>query len=58
VSKYEIISTLVSLLAIVGSSVYLIRTRKLAKEQLELERATAVFSWLQIKGIEQEKVKN
>jgi hypothetical protein len=41
VSKYEIISTLVSLLAIVVSSVCLIRTRKLAKEQLELERVTA-----------------
>jgi hypothetical protein len=56
VSKYEIISTLVSLLAIVVSSVSLIRTRKLAKEQLDLERVTAELSRLQIEGIEQEKV--
>ncbi|WP_220721339.1 hypothetical protein [Agarivorans litoreus] len=54
-SKYEIISTLVSLLAIVVSSVSLVRTRKLAKEQLELERVTAELSRLQIEGIEQEK---
>lgn len=54
-SKYEIISTLVSLLAIVVSSVSLVRTRKLAKEQLELERVTAELSKLQIEGIEQEK---
>ncbi|MDO6775611.1 MULTISPECIES: hypothetical protein [unclassified Shewanella] len=54
-SKYEIISSLVSLLAIVVSSVSLIRTRKLAKEQLELERVTAELSKLQIESIELEK---
>jgi len=56
VSEYEIISTAVSLLAIIVSSVSLIRTRKLAKEQLELEKITANLSLLQIEGIEHEKV--
>ncbi len=54
-SKYEIISTLVSVLAIIVSTISLVRTRKLAKEQLELERVTAELSRLQIEGIEQEK---
>jgi len=55
VSKYEIISTLVSVLAIIVSTISLVRTRKLAKEQLELEKVTAELSRLQIEGIEQDK---
>lgn len=54
-SKYEIISTLVSVLAIVVSTISLVRTRKLAQEQLELEKVTAELSKLQIEGIEREK---
>jgi hypothetical protein len=55
VSKFEIISTLVSLLAIVISSVSLVRTRKLAKEQLELEKVTAKLSQLQIENLAEER---
>lgn len=54
-NKYEVISTLVSVLAIIVSTISLIRTRKLAKEQIELEKVTAKLSELQIEGIEQEK---
>ncbi|MCP4987535.1 MAG: hypothetical protein GY928_16210 [Colwellia sp.] len=54
-SKFEIISTLISLLAIVISSVSLVRTRKLAKEQLELEKVTAELSQLQIENLAEEK---
>ncbi|WP_206194425.1 hypothetical protein [Shewanella polaris] len=54
-SKFEIISALVSLIAIVISSVSLVRTRKLAKEQLELERVTAKLSQLQIENLAEEK---
>lgn len=54
-SEYEIISSVVSLLAIIISFVSLARTRKLAKEQLELERITAELSKLQIENIKQQK---
>ena len=54
-SKFEIITTLVSLLAIIISSVSLVRTRKLAKEQLELEKVTAQLSQLQIENLAEEK---
>ncbi|MDO6451964.1 hypothetical protein Q4490_00170 [Neptunomonas phycophila] len=54
-SKYEIISTLVSILAIVVSTISLVRTRKLVQEQLELEKVTAELSKLQIDGIKREK---
>ena len=54
-SKYEILSTLLSLLAIFVSTVSLARTRNLAREQLELEKVTAELSRLQIENIEQEK---
>lgn len=54
-SKFEIITTLISLLAITISSVSLIRTRKIAKEQLELEKVTAKLSQLQIENLAEEK---
>lgn len=54
-SQFEIISTLVSVLAIIISSISLVRTRKLAKEQLELEKITANLSQLQIENLAEEK---
>lgn len=54
-SKFEILSLLISTLAAVISCVSLVRTRKLAKEQLELERVTAELSRLQIESIAEEK---
>lgn len=54
-SKFEILSLLVSALAAIISTVSLLRTRKLAKEQLELERITAELSRLQIESIAEEK---
>ncbi|MBO9491823.1 hypothetical protein J7384_15795 [Endozoicomonas sp. G2_1] len=54
-SKFEVISTLVSILAIIISSVSLVRTRKLAKEQLDLEKITAKLSQLQIENLAEEK---
>ena len=54
-SKFEILSLIISTLAVVISCVSLVRTRKLAKEQLELERVTAELSRLQIESIAEEK---
>ncbi len=55
-SGYEQSSLLVSVLAVVISTVSLVRTRKLAKEQLELERVTAELSKLQIQSLEEDRV--
>lgn len=54
-SGYETLTLLVSVIAVVISSVSLIRTRKLAKEQLELERVTAELSRLQIQTLEEDR---
>lgn len=54
-SAYEQLSLLVSVLAVIISTVSLVRTRKLAKEQLELERVTAELSKLQIQSIEEDR---
>lgn len=54
-SKFEVLSLLISTLAAAISCVSLVRTRKLAKEQLELERVTAELSRLQIESIAEEK---
>ncbi|GIU13769.1 hypothetical protein [Shewanella morhuae] len=54
-SKFEVLSLLISTLAAVISCISLVRTRKLAKEQLELERVTAELSRLQIESIAEEK---
>lgn len=52
---YELLTLLASVIAIVISAVSLVRTRKLAAEQLELERITAELSKLQIKNIEEQE---
>lgn len=52
---YELLTLLASIIAIVISAVSLMRTRKLAAEQLELERITAELSKLQIKSIEEQE---
>lgn len=52
---YELLTLLTSIIAIVISAVSLVRTRKLAAEQLELERITADLSKLQIKSIEEQE---
>lgn len=58
-THYELLTLSASVIAIIISAVSLIRTRKLAAEQLELERITAKLSKLQIKSIEeQEHLKN
>jgi len=54
-SKFEILSLLISALAVIISTMSLMRTRKLAKEQLELERVTAELSRLQIESLAEEK---
>lgn len=54
-SGYEILPLLVSVIAVVISTVSLVRTRKLAKEQLELERVTAELSRLQIQNLEEDR---
>jgi len=54
-SKFEVLSLLISALAAIISTVSLMRTRKLAKEQIELERVTAELSRLQIESIAEEK---
>ncbi|UXD87658.1 hypothetical protein [Thalassolituus hydrocarboniclasticus] len=54
-SEYEILSLLISILAVVVSAVSLVRTRKIAKEQLELEKVTAELSRLQIDSLNEEK---
>jgi len=55
VTLYELLTLLASIIAIVISAVSLVRTRKLAAEQLELERITAELSRLQIKSIEEQE---
>lgn len=55
-SSYESLSLLVSLLAIVISTVSLVRSRKLGEEQLKLERITAELSAYQIKEIEEREL--
>lgn len=52
---YEMLTLFASIIAIVISAASLVRTRKLAAEQLELERITAELSRLQIKSIEEEE---
>ncbi|WLP93867.1 hypothetical protein [Psychrobacter sp. M13] len=54
-SKFEVLSIIISILAVGISTISLVRTRKLAKEQLELERITAELSRLQIESIAEEK---
>lgn len=54
-TSYETLSLLVSLIAIVISTASLVRTRKIAKEQVELERITAELSRLQIQNIEEDR---
>ncbi|MBP0938979.1 hypothetical protein V2K16_01950 [Pseudomonas alliivorans] len=57
-TPYELFTLLVSVVAIIISAVTLVRTRKLASEQLALERITAELSGLQIKTLEEsEKLK-
>lgn len=57
-TPYELLTLSVSVVAIIISAVTLVRTRKLASEQLALERITAELSGLQIKGLEEnEKLK-
>lgn len=54
-SSFETLTLLVSLLAVIISTISLVRTRKLAKEQLELERVTAELSRLQIQSLEEDR---
>jgi hypothetical protein len=54
-SNFETLTLLVSVLAVVISTISLVRTRKLAKEQLELERVTAELSRLQIQNLEEDR---
>ena len=54
-THYELLTLSASVIAIIISAVSLIRTRKLAAEQLELERITAKLSKLQIKSIEEQE---
>ncbi len=55
---YELLTILISIIAIIISTVSLVRTRKIAMEQIELEKITAELSRLQIKEIaEQEELK-
>ncbi|MAD45463.1 MAG: hypothetical protein CMI02_07715 [Oceanospirillaceae bacterium] len=54
-SNFETLTLLVSLLAVIISTISLVRTRKLAKEQLELERVTAELSRLQIQSLEEDR---
>ncbi|QYM67282.1 hypothetical protein K1X80_19990 [Pseudomonas sp. So3.2b] len=51
--SYEDLTLLVSLLAIVISTVSLVRARRLGEEQLKLEKITAELSAYQIKEIEE-----
>ncbi|WP_103894669.1 hypothetical protein [Pseudomonas sp. NFACC36] len=51
---YESLTLLVSCLAIIISTVSLVRTRKISEEQLKLERVTAELSAYQIKEIEEQ----
>lgn len=51
---YELITLLLSLLAIVVSLVSFLSTRKIAKEQLEIQRVTTELSKVQLKNLEEE----
>ncbi len=53
-TMYELLTLLASIVAVVISAVSLVRTRKLAAEQLELARVTAELSRLQIKEISEQ----
>ena len=55
-SNFEVLSLFISTLAVLIATVSLIRTRTLAKEQLELERVTAQLSKLQIESITETKI--
>jgi len=50
-TKYEILTLAVSLLAIIVSAVSLVRTRKIAAQQLDLEKITAELSKKQLEKI-------
>jgi len=50
-TKYEILTLAVSLLAIVVSVLSLVRTRKIAAQQLDLEKITAELSKKQLENI-------
>lgn len=52
-SYYELVTFSVSLLAVIISTVSLIRARRLGEEQLKLEKITAELSAHQIKEIEE-----
>ena len=54
-SAFEVLSLVTSILAVVLSTISLMRTRELAKEQLELEKVTAELSKLQIESITEQK---
>ncbi|MBH0006210.1 hypothetical protein [Psychrobacter sp. SWN149] len=54
-SKFEVLSLIISILAAIISTISLVRTRELAKEQLELEKVTAELSRLQIESITEQK---
>ena len=54
-TTYEIITTLVSLLAVIVASVSLYRTREIASQQLELERTTSELSRKQLEIIAAEE---
>ena len=45
----------ISIIAAIISTISLVRTRELAKEQLELEKVTAELSRLQIESITEQK---
>lgn len=50
-TKYELLTLLVSVLAVVVSTISLIRTRKIASQQLQLEKITAELSKKQLEQI-------
>ncbi len=50
-TKYEILTLVVSLLAVIVSTVSLVRTRKIAAQQLDLEKITAELSKKQLEKI-------
>ncbi|MCE6976203.1 hypothetical protein EI534_01895 [Pseudomonas frederiksbergensis] len=54
-SLFETLTLLISVLAIVVSTVSLVRTRKISEEQLKLEKVTAELSARQIQEIEEQK---
>lgn len=54
-TSYQIITALISLLAVIISTISLIRTRRVEKEQLELQKITAELSRKQIKILDREE---